>query len=145
MVAAGAFATAADVNSLGQNEFTANASSVTQTVTTTLTDLAGATKTIITPTANTVVSVTAYFDIEANGMTDIFLGFLAVAGVSQTGEAHWQAVGRATIPQHWTITLGAAGSYVIKLRVQKILNSNTLVVYGSGHSKITISGKGITT
>jgi hypothetical protein len=144
VVAAGAFAIASDVNSLGQNEFTANATSVTQAVTTTLTDLAGATKTIITPVANTVVSVTGYFDIEANGMTDIFLGFLASNAVTQTGEAHWQAVGRATIAQHWTLTLGAAGSYTLKLRIQKILNTNTLVVYGSGHSKITISGKGIT-
>lgn len=145
MVAAGAFATAADVNSLGQNEFTANASSVTQSVTTSLADLAGATLTITTPAANTKVSVTGWFDFESNGGTDINLGLCAVDGVLQTGECHWQGAGRITTSQHWTITLGAAGTYVIKLRVQKILNSNTVIVYGGGHSKITVSGKGITT
>lgn len=142
-IAAGSPALAADIANLTRREYTANASSVAHTVTTTVADLPGATLTIVTPVANTVVGIEAKFDVESTGGVDIFLGTCSVAGTSQAGEAHHQGAARSTPSQHWTVTLGAAGSYVIKLRVQKFNNSNTVTCYGSSHSKVTVTGNGI--
>lgn len=143
MVAAGSIATAADVNNLTRKVLTANASSVTQAVTTTVADLAGATKSVTTAVDNTEVLVRGIFDVESTHASDIFVGTCMVDVTSQSGEAHWQGVGRGTILNEWLVTLGAADTYTIKLRVQKVNNSGTVTAYGSSHSKIVIEGNGI--
>ncbi len=118
-------------------------SSADETVTTTVTDVNGATLTITTPVANTVVRVGATWDIAATGTTDIFVGSLYVDGVKlDEGEGIGQISLRATIYQAWNVTLATAGSHTLKLRRQKTSNSNTLTLSGK-HTKIQISGLGI--
>lgn len=124
----------------------ASATSATQAVTTSTVDLAGATLSVTTPTANTDVLITGIFDVESNGDADIFVGTSNISGGVGTpvGEAHWVGVGRGTIIQQWLVTLVTAQAYTIKLRISKVGTANTLQVDGAGHSKIIVSGNGIT-
>lgn len=124
----------------------ANASSLTQAVTTSTVDLAGATLSVTTPQTNTDVLITAIFDVESNGDADIFVGTANIsAGIgSPAGEAHWVGLGRGTIIQQWLVTLVTAQAYTIKLQISKVGSANSLQVGGAGHSKILVSGNGIT-
>lgn len=121
-------------------------SSGDETVTTSVTDVNGATVTINTPVDNTVVKVDSIWDLATSGGTDTFLGTLYVDGVLQAnvGEAHFEGAGaeRYTVAQSWNITIATAGSHTLKLRRQKTSNSDVLTLY-SIHTKIQVSGLGI--
>lgn len=143
VVAAGAVATAADVNNLTWNVLVANASSTTQTVTTTAADLAGATLSVTTAAANTKLLIHGLFDFESTHAADIALGTCMVGGVAQSGEAHLQSISRMTVSNAWVVTIASAGATTIKLRVQKVNNSGTVTAYGSSHSKLVVEGNGI--
>ncbi len=121
-------------------------SSADETVTTSVTDVNGATLTFTTPAANTVVKVTSYWDVSTTGGTDTFIGTLYVDGsVYGFGEAHDEGAGtsgRTTLAQGWTVTLASAGSHTLKLRRTKTSNSDTLTLFGI-HTKIQVEGLGI--
>lgn len=123
-----------------------NASSLLQVVTAAAANLAGASVIITTPQANTDVLITGIFDVEATGGTDIFVGTALIsAGVgAPAGECHWVGLGRGTVTQSWLVTLVTAQAYTINLRVAKVNNTDTVQVAGAGHSKIIVSGNGIT-
>lgn len=124
----------------------ANATTLAQVVTTSTVDLAGATLSVTTPQTNTEVLITGIFDVEANGASDIFVGTSTIsAGVgAPAGEAHWIGAGRGTVIQQWLVTLVTAQAYTIKLQVTKVGSANNVQVGGAGHSKILVSGNGIT-
>lgn len=114
------------------------------TVGTSDSDLAGTTLSFTTLEANTVIRVTAVFDISSTQAGDIFIGSLAVDGGSnQTGEAHYQAVGRSTVTQTWIITIATAGSHNVRLRVRKNNNGGTVTAFAT-HSSIVMEGQGVT-
>lgn len=123
-----------------------NASSLTQTATTVVTNLAGASVSVTTPQANTDVLIVGIFDVEATGGTDIFVGTSLISGGvgAPAGEAHWVGAGRGTVLQAWLVTLVTAQAYTINLRIAKVNNTDNIVVGGAGHSKIMVSGNGIT-
>lgn len=142
--AAGQKLTATDLNNHTWRTLEALASG-DQTVTTTLTDVAGATLTFITPVANTVVNVQSYWDVGTTGGSDTFLGTLYVDNVLEpTGEAHMEGAGseRNTVTQGWDVTLATAGFHVLKLRRQKAGATDTVTLFGT-HTKIIVSGLGI--
>lgn len=141
--AAGQKLTADALNAITRKAYIATASSTETVVTTTVADLAGATMSVTTVVANTQVRVTGIFDSESSGATDIMIGTCMANGVAQQGEAHWQGDARGTVMNEWLVTFASAGTYTIKLRVQKINNTNTVVVYGSNHSKIVSEANGI--
>lgn len=92
----------------------------TQGLTTTTTDLAGASVTFSTTTANAffVVFGTFVFDI-TSAATSFAQGKVAVDGVTQTNIVRWAAEVNTdfdTATQTWTGTLAAAGSHTIKLQ-----------------------------
>lgn len=140
---AGQRLTAADLNNITPFRKTASASSTTQTATTTMTDLAGATVTFTAPVASTQVSVRVYLDVESTGVGDIFLAIIQVDGVTQTGEMHHSGQMRANIAQEWIVNGLSAASHTAKVRIQKVGATNNVSVYGSGHSKIVVEGNGI--
>lgn len=124
----------------------ANATTLVQVVTTSTVDLAGATLSVTTSQTNTEVLITGIFDVETNGVGDIFVGTSNIsAGVgTPAGEAHWSGAGRGSIIQQWLVTLVTAQAYTIKLQVTKVGTANNVQVGGAGHSKIIVSGNGIT-
>lgn len=136
---------AGELNQISPNavEGVANPGGGFQAITTTAVDLAGATVTITTAVINTAVVVSGVFDVDSNGSTDVMVGRLDIAGVTQSGEAHYQGTGRATVTQTWRSTFAAIGSYTLKLRVLKVNNANVQNCYGT-HSKIIVQGPGIT-
>jgi hypothetical protein len=141
---AGSRVTAANLNNNTWHTLEAR-SSGDETVTTVLTDVNGATLTITTPVANTVVTVTSYWDIATTGGTDTFIGTLYVDGILHgNGEAHLEGAGseRETVAQGWEVTLGSAGSHTLKLRRQKTTNTDTMTLFGT-HTKIKVGGLGI--
>lgn len=118
-------------------------SSADETVTTTETDVNGATLTFTTPVANTIVTIDSYWDVTSTVAGDLLIGTLYVDGTKSTqGEAHGGFVNRGTVAQGWTATLAAAGSHTLKLRRQKANNSGTVTLFGT-HTKIQVSGLGI--
>lgn len=120
-------------------------SSGDETVTTTETDVNGATLTFTTAVANTIVKVNSYWDVAISGGTDTLIGTLYVDGVKNTqGEAHMEAAGsqRETVAQGWTVTLASVGSHTLKLRRQKAGSSDTVTLYGI-HTKIQVEGPGL--
>jgi hypothetical protein len=140
---AGQKLTAAQLNNITSFSKFASATAAIQAATTSAVDLAGATVTFNAPVANTQVTVRAYLDVEASGSVDIFIGALQLDGVTQTGQVHHQATGRAGIAQEWILNGLSAGSHTVKIRISKLNSSNTVNVGGSGHSKIVVTGNGI--
>lgn len=122
----------------------ARASGSVHTVTTTITDLPGASVSFSTAEANTTVKITGIFDVESNGAADIFVGACSIDGAAaEAAEAHFQGIGRVSVVQSWIVTLTASGSHSAKLRVYKSSNSNTVVCYAI-HSVISVEGQGVT-
>jgi hypothetical protein len=124
----------------------ANQSGITQVITTSVVDLAGATLSVTTPISNTQVVIEGIFDVETSGNTDIFIGTCNISGGvgTQSGEAHYIGPGRVTTLQKWVVSLVTATTYTIKLQVTKVNNSDTVIVNANSHSKIIVSGNGIT-
>lgn len=121
---------------------TASMTTATQTVTTSVAALAGASRSVTAPEASTRLTIRGYFDVEALSGADIFIGTCSVDGVALTGEAHWAAVGRNTVSFEW-VSVVSAGAHTVSLRVQKINNNANMVVNGSNHSKLVVVGNGI--
>ena len=122
---------------------TAAMTASTQTVTTSVTALGGAGRTVNAPEANTRLTIRGYFDVEALSGLDIFVGTCSVDGTPLTGEVHWAVAGRGTVSFEW-VTVVAQGAHTINLRVQKVNNNANMVVNGSNHSKLVVVGNGIT-
>lgn len=121
-------------------------SSGDETVTTSVTDVNGATLSVTTPQASTQVLVTSVWDVGTTGGSDTFLGTLYVDNVLVTvGEAHFEGAGseRSTISQSWLINVGTAGAHTFKLRRQKSGSTDTVTLFGT-HTKIICQGNGIT-
>jgi hypothetical protein len=112
------------------------------TITTTQTDVTGATITFTTTQTNTVVAVYGHMDAESNGSTDGAVLYCVVDGVTQTGTPIQRLTGRAQMAHTWRVSLAATGSHTIKLQVNKFNNSNT-VQYFQDHTRIVIIGPGI--
>jgi hypothetical protein len=115
----------------------------TATVTGTVTDLPGASISFNTAENNTVVFISAVFDVNATGNTDVFIGSCQVDGVSQGAEAIYRGSGRATVSQQWMVTIATAGAHTAKLRVVKA-GSTDAVTANSTHSNIVLEGQGVT-
>jgi len=139
----GEYVSAADLNANITGYDQAVGSTTSATVTTTAADLDGCTVTVTTAVASTVVMVVGTFDVESTGTTDVFFGQLLVAGSAQAGSCSFKGTGRAVVSRTWMVTLGAAGSYTLKLQVDKINNSNTVTIYSTG-SSIAVWGNGLT-
>lgn len=137
---AGQILTADDLNqsALGAVSATASAS---LTVTTTATDIAGATVNITTTAANAVAFVTGIFDLQNTG-ADTFVGMLDVDGAIQAGQAISSGAGRNTVAQTWVVTLATAGAHTLKLVGSKV-GAASVVTCNSTHTKITALVPGI--
>lgn len=139
--ASGQRVTAVMLNRITRNDLSANVTSDT-TVTTTETDLAGASISVTTIQPNTKLLITAAIDFEATGSSDFSYVKLMVNGVLDLRNLILQGTGRFALSKTWTVTIASAGTYTIKLRRQKIGTANTVTIY-SGHSIFTVSGNGI--
>jgi hypothetical protein len=112
------------------------------TVTTTATDIPGATTTVTTTVANTVVLVTAVFDVSSSGTGDTFVGTLVVDGAAQSTSAITNQTGRSAVAYSWAVTLATAASHTLKLQASKIGTANTVTTQIT-HTKIVVTGAGI--
>ncbi|MFD9706216.1 hypothetical protein [Lentzea sp. NPDC059081] len=141
--ASGSRVTAAALNRITRVDLEATVSS-DLTVLTSTADVPGASITLTTTQANTKVKVTASLDAEITGATDFLFGRLVVDGVDASGDVNFKVSGSNRIPvaKTWTITLGSVGSHTIKLRAYKTGTSNLVTIF-STHSKLSISGNGI--
>lgn len=111
-------------------------------VTTTVTDVAGASVSFSTAEPNTVVKITGVFDVDSSG-GDIFVGVCVVDGGSaESGEAHFSGIGRGTVVQHWIVTLTSSGAHTAKLRCSKTAGGGSTQIYAT-HSVITVEGQGV--
>lgn len=119
------------------------------TLTTTVTDIAGATVSITTAVPNTVVVVMGVFDIFASNTTasDVAIGVLDVDGTAQAASALFEALvtgttaHRATVAQTWRVTLAAAGAHTLKLRASKSANTAGSYSAQTTHTTITVLGR----
>jgi hypothetical protein len=118
------------------------------TLTTTTTDVPGASLTITTQMPNTVVVVTAFFDLAASNTTgtDVAVGSLDVDGVSMTGAIIYQmqvagvSAHRLTAGQQWRVTLADAGDHTLKLRASRTANTAGTFVVQSTHTTLAVLG-----
>jgi hypothetical protein len=117
------------------------ASSGPLTVTTTPTDVPSCTMTVTVAGTNAYAEVTAVFDFanNATATTNVAIGTLVVAGVTQTAEAHMQltANNRATVSQTYTVPLNA-GSTILKLQVAKDGGASTCTSFAS-HTTLSVT------
>ena len=101
------------------------------TLTTTETDIPGASVTVTTVADDAVYTVVGVFDMDTSSTGGgILQGRLEVAGVTQTEEAHGrgETTGRDTNVMTWNGTLGAAGEHVFTLRGQRTGASGTQII-----------------
>lgn len=120
-------------------------SSGDQTVTTTLTDVNGATITFNLYQANTTVKFTGIFDVAVTGGSDTFVGTLVIDGTPiTTGECHVEGAGseRLTVSQTWVVNLTSNGSHTAKLQEKKLGTADTVTLFGT-HSKLIVEGNGV--
>ncbi|KOX13344.1 hypothetical protein ADK67_44245 [Saccharothrix sp. NRRL B-16348] len=145
---AGQKVTAAQLNALETKYAQAN-KTTNQSMTTTIADLVGCSITITTFVASVVVKITGSMDIENTGIADIGIfqawapSTLGGASAALTGDLNVQRTGRDGSSREWVHTLGAAGSYTIKLRGYKIGAANTVQVLAT-HSRLIVEGAGFT-
>lgn len=99
---------------------------------------------VTTIEANTRVYVRGYFDVDVSGGGDIFVGTCFANGATQTGEAHVSGtIVRASVALEWPVVLAAVGVHTIQLRVAKIGSGGTVVINGAGHTRMSVTGNGI--
>ena len=139
--ASGQKITAARLNRLQPVTYEASASS-SLTLTTTLTDVTGASITLTTLTDGALYIAEAVFDMNvataASGQ--LAEGHLGVDGSDQTARALRQmnAVDRATVAQRWRGTLVSAGSHTFKLRGLKSGASGVASIVTT-HTKLQVT------
>ncbi|MEU2149310.1 hypothetical protein ABZ741_34060 [Streptomyces globisporus] len=118
-ILAGQIITAGQLNRLQPVVYSATGSS-NLVLTTTDTDVPGASVTLTTGTANAIYVAHGVFCFDAGGaVTDFGSGILNVDGAQASGNARWSGeVGTdfGTDTQLWTGTLPAAGSHTLKLQ-----------------------------
>lgn len=113
------------------------------TITATTTPAVSTSIAVTTIEPNTRVYVRGYFDVDVSA-SDIFVGTCFANGVTQTGEAHVAGTAaRATVAQEWAVVLAAAGSHTIQLRVAKAGSGGVVTVNGAGHTRMSVTGNGI--
>lgn len=110
-------------------------------LTTTATDLPGATVSFTTVEPNTQIKITGVFDMDQGGGTDIGIGSCVVDGVTQSGASNFFG-GRSCNSQTWVANIVSAGAHTAKLQVSKAGATGLMTCY-SLHSGITIEGQGI--
>lgn len=139
---AGQKVTAAQLNAV---TWTATQSNKTtnQALTTSYVDLAGCSVTITSFVASAVIKITASLDLEATGAGDIGIISCQVGASTLTGDLNFNGTGRHGEERTWVHTLGAAGSYTVKLKGMKIGTANTLQCLAT-HSRLIIEGAGFT-
>lgn len=138
---AGQTLTAAQLNRVQPTTYIGVAS-VDLTLSTTETDVTGATVTFSTQAANAVFVVTGSFDFYASIVsgTTTMQGRCAVDGSSQTGEADATLMtsgSRVPGAKTWRGTLAASGSHTIKLRGLKDVAAGTYQIL-STHTRILV-------
>jgi hypothetical protein len=139
--ASGQRVTAAMLNRITRGDLEALVSS-DYTITTTEADVPGASLSVTTIQANTVLKITACFDIECTGISDFPFVLLYVDGAAQSDNMKFQHTGRGTVSKTWLVTRGAAGTFTVKLTADKVGTTNTIIIYQT-HSNLVISGNGI--
>lgn len=132
---------ATDLTGLRVKSYEAAASGAL-TMTTTATDIPGATVTITTTVTNTVALVIGTYDVSSSGTSDTFVGSLIVDGSAQSGNAISTQANRATVTQAWAVTLASTGSHTLKLQASKAGAANTVSTQAA-HTKIVVTAAGI--
>lgn len=132
---------AAALNRITRNDIEALVTA-DDTLTTSEVDLSGASISVTTIQANTVLIITASLDCEATGSSDFSFVRCYVDGVAQSRNLKWQVTGRMSLSQTWRVVRGSAGTFTVKLTRQKIGTANTCKVYAS-HSNLIVAGNGI--
>lgn len=121
--ASGETVTAAKLNRVQPTTYDAACSS-SLTLSTTETDVTGATITLTTVAANAIYIARGVFDFDVATLSaaNYCQGRLAVDGVTSTREANMDmfTVKRGQGVQQWRGTLAAAGSHTLKLRAAKL-------------------------
>jgi hypothetical protein len=133
--------TAAMLNRITRGDLEALVTS-DMTITTTETDVPGASISVTTIQANTVLKITASFDVECTGTSDFPFVLLYVDGSAQADNMKFQRTGRGTISKTWLVTRGSAGTFTVKLTADKVGVANTIIIYQT-HSNLIVSGNGI--
>lgn len=133
----------ANVNQLNttRTKYKKAACTTNAVLTTTATDLPGATISFTTVEPNTQVLVIGVFDMDQSTGTDIGIGSCVVDGVAQSGAANFYG-GRSCNTQSWLVNIVSAGVHTAKLQVAKAGATGLMTCY-SLHSGITIEGQGI--
>lgn len=106
-------------------------------LTTSLQDITGCSKTFSVVGAHSIALCFATFDNASTVGTgnNVGVGSLVVDGSLQTGEAHWDdRTSRTTAYQSWTVSL-AAGSHTIKLQAKTGGGTQQLQTI---HTKLTV-------
>lgn len=109
-----------------------------QAMTTGAADLAGASITLNTVSANALVTATGFFDVEAGGASSAFRGSLVVDGATATGQVTSRVLGRVTISRTWKVTLAGVGTHTLKLQGLKTSATDVVTTYGD------VGGTGLT-
>lgn len=127
----------------GVKAFSATASSAL-TLGTSTADVPGATVTFSTIGTNTVVVITAAFDMSVGGAADVTArGVVNIDGTdTATPQANWDGDvldGRGTATVTFSATLAASGSHTIKLRGYKTSATGTLACNGGTNSGTSLS------
>lgn len=117
-------------------------SSASLTLSTTETDITGATVTISTVRANTVVQIHATYDFRITVIgTNFCRGRVAIDGVTQTGQAVFLAQAAETRNASrivLTATIVAAGSHIVKLRGSKDAAGGTGIIESGSCTGVTV-------
>ncbi len=113
------------------------------TLSTTATDITGATVTFTTVNDDVDVLIIGTFDAQCNTVSGstVIQGFCVVdGGAAESGVALFLATAsaqRATVVQTWKVTLAAAGSHTIKLQGNKTAAVGTYTIVQT-HTKISV-------
>lgn len=139
---AGETLTAAKLNLLDTRIYRAEASAVLG-LTTTVTDVTGASVVVSALAANAKYVCTAVFDCQSIGTTaTTALGILDIDGVDQSEQAIFNQVSanglRSTIVQTWEGTL-SAGSHTFKLQGQRTGGADSMLRFNALHTTITVA------
>jgi len=140
--AAGEIITAGRLNRLQPVTYEASATA-DLTLSTTETDIVGATVTLTTQTAGAVFVVEGTFDFSAatGAAGVIMVGRLSVDGSTDIEEAHADGSttgARVTANQEWRGTLATAGDHTLKLRALKSAAGGTMSAR-TIHTKVLIT------
>jgi hypothetical protein len=139
--ASGQTVTAAMLNRITRNSLEALVTA-NDTVTTSEVDLSGATLSITTTQANTILTIFASLDTESTGNTDIGIVKLVVNGTGQADELNFRGANRGRQTKVWLVTVAAASTFTVKLTRRKVNNADAVTIY-STHSTLTVEGNGI--